>query len=223
MNINTKRYWDARFGTNNWENAGGREQTRQFAEAQIARFRVPKDFSGTILDFGCGLGDAIQVYARHYARATFIGVDISSEAIAKCCVSFGSLATFIQGDHTKVPESDIIIASNVMEHLTDDIEIARALLSRCSALYVIVPYKEELGNFEEHVNSYTRSYYRVLGNYTTRVFACPGWSEYGWRKRWRNIHLKNIKRLVQGATLRKRKMQIMFHFSRIRTDLHRGQ
>lgn len=211
-NVNTKEYWDRRFSANgDWESCGGREQTRAFAETQVRHLPISAGFRGSILDFGCGLGDGIPVYHRSYPMAQLHGIDLSVEAITKCREVYGSMASFVAGDHTTVPNVDIIIASNVMEHLSDDKSIVKVLLKKCKHLFVVVPYRERLGNWEEHVNSYDRHYFDQIGEVRTRVFASPGWSQYGWRKRWWNIHLKNIKRLARGQELRLRNMQILFH------------
>jgi cyclopropane fatty-acyl-phospholipid synthase-like methyltransferase len=82
ININTKKYWDNRF-EQNWEKQNGRLQTQSFAESQMTLLELSSDFSGTILDFGCGLGDAMPVYKRSFPKAKLIGVDISSVGIKK--------------------------------------------------------------------------------------------------------------------------------------------
>ena len=142
-NKNTKAYWDARFGSGDWNEEGGSEQTRQYAGALVLQWRIPANFSGTVLDFGCALGEAIPVYKRALPAAKFIGLDHSEDAIAKCEAAYGDLAEFIQGDHDAVPEVDVIVASHILEHITDDVAIVKALRSRCRDLYVVVPYRED--------------------------------------------------------------------------------
>jgi len=95
-NINTKAYWDNRFKTD-WEEKAGRSQTADFAKAQIPYFDISPDFDGSILDFGCGLGDAIPIYKEFYPKAKLYGVDISSVGIEKCKGSYGCLADFTAG------------------------------------------------------------------------------------------------------------------------------
>ena len=117
-NINTKEYWDIRFSTQDWEKKSGRQQTRAFAEEQCKRLNLPKNFDGIITDFGCGLGDAIPIYRKTFPYAVLRGYDISTEAIIKCREVYGSLASFEQGNAEEVKYSDIIISSNVFEHLS---------------------------------------------------------------------------------------------------------
>jgi cyclopropane fatty-acyl-phospholipid synthase-like methyltransferase len=116
QNINSKAYWDQRFASNDWEEKNGRMQTEKIAKGQIKHFSISNDFDGTIMDFGCGLGDAIPVYWLNFLKAKLMGIDISQIAIDKCNEKYGEMATFIQGDFKSAPEVDVIIASNVFEH-----------------------------------------------------------------------------------------------------------
>jgi len=215
-NVNTQAYWDQRFASGSWERNRGRQQTADFALGQIPYLCIPADFAGTLLDFGCGLGDAFPIYRHHYPRATLIGMDLSASAIALCRREYSGIATFLQGDHTAVPKSDIIIASNVFEHLSDDRQVAEILLTACVSLKVIVPYKEYPLTYKpppgsEHVNiRYDEQYFQQLDPYETTVFPCRGWSEYGF-KLWYHIFFWNILRRMLALPLRPRKMQILFH------------
>lgn len=212
MEINSKKYWDERFRSGDWKSVGGSEQTRSFAEKQVRFFKLPRSFGGTILDFGCGLGDAMPVYRARYPKATLIGMDFSDEAITKCRAKFGALAEFRVGDHREVPPVDVIVASNVIEHLPDDEEVVRILLSRCAVLYVIVPYLE-LNRIPEHVHTYSRHSFKDIGPVRTRIIAVRGWSQYGLRMRWIEIYLKNLLRPLFGRKIVRRRRQILFQFS----------
>lgn len=132
--------------------------------------KIKKEFEGTIIDFGCGLGDAVPIYRNYYPKATIIGIDHSFAAIEKCRKVYGDMATFIQGDYKDVPFSDIIISSNVFEHLSDDKEIAKILLSKCNDLYIIVPYKE-WPLLPEHVNSYDENSLKKFLEVEWKVFT----------------------------------------------------
>jgi SAM-dependent methyltransferase len=211
MNINTKDYWDKRFSSGDWECKRGRVQTKQFAETQIKYFMIAPSFSGTILDFGCGTGDAIPVYREAYPQATLIGLDLSEAAIIKCRDFYGGLATFVQGNYTDVPEVDVIIASNVFEHLSNDIQIAAHLLNKCHDLFVITPYREAITPNMEHINSYDEGYFKTLGPYDYSTFYSKNWSQSGW-KLWFNIYIKNLVRPFFGKNIEHRQKQIMFHF-----------
>lgn len=207
-NPNTLEYWEGRFSSGDWEECRGREQTAGFAFGQMPHLRIPRDFDGTIVDFGCGLGDAMPVYRDHCPSARLVGVDVSPAAIAKCRDVYGEMATFVAGDHTAVPECDIVIASNVFEHLSDDLDVARALKSRCRRLEIVVPYRES-PLYPEHVNSYDAHSFEALGDARRVVFACRGWSQYG-RDLWWEVRAKNVMRALRGEPLRRRLMQVLF-------------
>jgi SAM-dependent methyltransferase len=210
--VNTKDYWESRFSSGDWESRRGTLQTRNFAESQVRYLRLGRDFDGSLLDFGCGLGDAIPVYNRCFPKARLFGGDISQSAIERCQEKYGDMATFIRGDAGSMPNVKVIVASNVLEHLTDDIGAARQLLSRCGELYLVVPYRE-WPLYKEHVHTYDEHYFSLLGECEYQVFASLGWSEYGFRDLWCRIYLKNLGRLLLKRPLHRRSKQIMFHWS----------
>lgn len=214
FNVNTREYWDQRFASGNWEQSRGRWQTTAFAQKQVRLLRVASTFDGTIVDFGCGLGDALPIYKTCFPSAKLIGVDHSNAAILECQKAFAGIATFVHGDAESVPKVDVIVASNVLEHITDDKTVIEILLSKCSELYVFVPYKEH-PLCPEHVNYYDReslSFFEVI---ETKVYWARGWSKYG-RGLWIDAYLKNLLRPFLGRPLVGQKKQIMF---RIRGSL----
>lgn len=208
-NINTKTYWESRFGSGDWERKGGYSQTRMFAESQVSLFGIPTTFSGTICDFGCGAGDAFPVYRRAFPDAKLIGIDFSESAITLCRQKFGDIAEFICGSYAAVPRCDVIIVSNVLEHLDDDKAIAGSLLRQCAVLYIVVPFRERLEPGSEHVNSYDLTSFDYLGQVDKRTFYSKGWSFHGLSAIYQ-IHLKNLIRPFFGRPLARRAKQIMY-------------
>lgn len=210
-NINTKSYWNSRFASGDWEQKKGRNQTKQFALAQIPYLNISKTFSGTILDFGCGLGDAFPIYKEAFPNAQLIGLDISEEAIKKCKETYGQMGKFICGNFTDVPTVDVIIASNVFEHLSDDISIAKYLIKKCQHLNIIVPFNEQLVPNSEHINSYNKDYFSSIGDYHYKVFTSKGWGPDGIKLLYQ-VYLKNLLRPLLGKSTAKRSKQIIFIF-----------
>jgi SAM-dependent methyltransferase len=206
--INSTEYWEYRFASGDWEQNKGRWQTTCFAKAQLPMLRLPANFAGSILDFGCGLGDALPLYRKQFPEAVLMGMDISDAAIEACRKTYGQIATFIRGDSHSVPEVDVIVTSNVLEHIADDRSTVDALLSKCSELYVFVPYKET-PLCSEHVNRYTKDSFACFEKIETQIFCSPGWSQYG-RDLWIHVYLKNRLRPFLGKRLLQRKKQIMF-------------
>ncbi len=211
-NINTKSYWNNRFASGDWEQKKGRNQTEQFAISQIPILNISKEFSGTILDFGCGLGDAFPIYKKAYPKAKLMGLDISEAAIKKCKEEYGHLAEFIVGDYTEIPSVDIIIASNVFEHLSEDKLIAKHLMTKCRELNIIVPYQERLFPDNEHINTYNKDSFNNVGQNQYKIFTSKAWGNHG-IKFIIQLYFKNLLRLFLGRKLAKRQKQILFKIS----------
>ena len=139
-------------------------------------------------------------------------MDISEEAIKKCKNRFGSFATFLPGTELNVPEVDIIISSNVFEHLSNHIDIAKKLKNKCKKLFIIVPFEEDLKKHgsREHINSYTKkTFNEVSSNIEIKIFRSKGWGETT-KDLYLKVYLKNIGRFLLGKKLRKKIKQIMF-------------
>jgi trans-aconitate methyltransferase len=214
-NVNSKEYWDDRFSSSNkksWRANAGENQTKLFAHEIAKRLKMTADFQGTILDFGCALGDAIPIYKERYPKARFIGIDFSAAAIDICIQKFGKIATFLTKDVDGIPSADVIIASNVLEHLPDDKVFAEKLLSKCKDLYIAVPYEEQAPLHEEHVNSYNRNTFDYL-NADKEVYLCRGYEISQILKSYVYIELKNIIRPLFKIPLYKGGLnkQILFH------------
>lgn len=210
MNINTKDYWEKRFATRDWAQKGGEIQSYEHARRFVEHLGIPRDFSGTICDFGCAEGDAFPVYQATWPNAKLTGVDFASGAIERADEKYGDFATFLCGDNTMVPNSDVIISAHVFEHLENDVEVLNALLEKCATLFVIVPYKEKpLG--AEHLRRYDETSYAHLSPERWKV------CDAGWQLRgidlFYQVHLKNLARPLFGRPIARMPRQIMFWFS----------
>ena len=166
-----------------------------------------------ILDFGCGPGSGMAVLRDAFPQASLLGIDISETAIEHARIHYGDLAQFEAGDHTMLSDADVIICSNVLEHLDDDLSVARVLWERTAKhLFITVPYQESPLN-PEHLRTYNSGHFdRVVPNCAEHVFPSKYWSEYG--RRHFHLHLKNLGRRLRGRPVRQRKMQIMFRADR---------
>ena len=192
-NINTVDYWNTRFSSGDWENKKGRLQTFRFAQEQAGRLGLTSTFSGVLLDFGCGLGDAMPVYKKTFPMAKLIGVDHSPIAITKCREKYSNLAEFICCEGNEVPIVDVIVASNVFEHLSNDVLIARELIKKCKKLFIIVPYQEVLsGGSHEHINSYDENSYSELTCLRTASYVSYGLGQKCFMDLVYNVWVKNI-------------------------------
>jgi|SRR5690554_805124 len=90
---------------------------------------------------------------------------------------------------------DIVIASNVFEHLTDDKKVAKRILQKTEKLYIVVPYKEKplMG---EHINSYDEFYFSELNVLWFKIFFAKGWTESGFRLF--KLGMRNLIRILTG-------------------------
>lgn len=210
MNINTKDYWETRFSTQDWAQKGGNTQSLGHAQRFVEHLGIPRDFSGTICDFGCAEGDAFPVYQTTWPNAKLTGVDFAPRAVERAKGKYGNFSTFLCGDYTKVPNSDVIISAHTFEHLDNDVEVLHALLEKCANLFVIVPYRESpLGL--EHLRGYDETSYAQI--------PPEGWSvcKAGWQLRSINlfyqVYLKNLARPLFGKPIARMPKQIVFRFS----------
>ena len=153
------------------------------------------------------------IYRKYYKHASLIGVDIAEAAIAQCNQRYGDIAQFIQCDYIQVPSVDVIISCAVFEHLSNHIEVARHLLTKCTDLYIVVPYRENLVLGSEHVNTYDESSFSEIGESDHTIFLSEGWSQYGWQL-WFHLFLKNLLRPFFGKKIIHRAKLIMFHFNK---------
>ncbi|GHT85267.1 hypothetical protein FACS1894137_09330 [Spirochaetia bacterium] len=218
-NINTKDYWDKRFNEKvegSWTSYSGESLTAGIAAEIAKRLIIKQNYEGAILDFGCALGDAIPVYKHYFPFAKFIGVDISTKGIELCKKKFGNIAMFYACNIDDIPHVDTIIASNVMEHITDNKEYVEKLLSKCHDLYIAVPYNEKKPLHSEHVHSYNKhsfDYLKINGmKVDTSIFICRLHGLFGEIKQFINIEVKNLIRpLFRRQKVNNLMHQILFH------------
>jgi SAM-dependent methyltransferase len=213
MQKNSRQYWDARFATGSWEANCGRKQSSIFAREQLALLNLTADYSGVVVDFGCGGGDAFEAYRMALPRASLIGIDHSLAAISAAKARYGALGTFWVGDEKCVPPAGIVIASNVLEHLAEPLAVARTLRERAEELVIVVPYREHLQPNSEHRHSFREDSFKSIGTSSCHVYVSRGWSEFGLRNRWWNIYMKNPIRVATGRRWVRRNRQIMYRFA----------
>ncbi len=111
-----------------------------------------------VLDIGCGNGALAADIARE-RKALVTGIDQSGASIRAARAAHGAAGiTFVQGDARRLPAGafDVVILSNVLEHLDDRVAFLRDTVARTGAPRVLVrvplferdwrvPLKQELG------------------------------------------------------------------------------
>jgi SAM-dependent methyltransferase len=222
---NSKSNWDAYF-QDEWERRDGRLQTRLFARYFLETVRLPRS-ARTFIDVGCAMGDGLPEIHRHYKNLRLHGCDISKRAIEQARQDYGHIAAFHQWGFEDIKgDFDIIYCSNTLEHFTQYIDIARALLSHCRWLYILVPFRETVeGRDQWHVASFDKgSFDSLLMEGRVRsvrmwLHSCPGaWSPH------ESMHVRCRRAIWQAACrLRRktfpiapRKMQIFYELEAAR-------
>lgn len=218
-NINTKEYWDLRFKSSDWALKGGNSQSLKFAEEQVKHLPIDNSFVGKILDFGCAEGDAFPVYKMKYPKADLYGIDLSEYAIKTAKNRYSDFAQFLIGDDNLLVSNelsfDIVICSNVFEHLSDYKVVLENLLKISPIVIIVTPYNEYLNPTilnNEHINSFDENTFSEF-NSNYKVYVSEGWSEYG-KGLFIDIYFKNVFRFLSGRRLRKRAKQIMYRIER---------
>jgi len=137
--------------------------------------------AATILDWGCARGQLVGIFRKRFPLATVDGIDHSREGIEQGRENFpdglhGHL--YHEAGGTIWHEYDVIVNSNVMEHLVDPIGVLRAHLQRCRQFYVILtPYEEPLGDArreamtpeERHAEGHTHVQKFHLGSFPVQI------------------------------------------------------
>jgi SAM-dependent methyltransferase len=118
------------------------EPARRTAERRVTEYKVDRLASlmagvrpKSIIDFGCGLGDALDLLAERFQPDSTIGIDLSTTMLAHARVAYPN-REFIQGSVERLRDFqvDLITFFDVLEHLED---IPSALeAARGSACYV---------------------------------------------------------------------------------------
>jgi len=166
---NSLEFWD-RYAREHWERKQGREQTRLFALYFLEVVDLPLR-SGSLLDMGCAMGDAVVEFHQRCPNLAYTGMDPVPYFIEKAREAYGSIASFKIGGFDDLAETyDIIYCSNTLEHFSNYLEIAQKLLSHCRWLYVMGPYKEmrhgrhlSLQNpADQHVVTFTKQSFSEL-------------------------------------------------------------
>lgn len=132
---------------------------RDILHSLVSRLMPP----GTprIYDLGCGTGHNLKML-QELGDAT--GVDMSPEALAFCRAQ--GCRSVVEGDLTALPLADdcadVVVASDILEHLDDDAagarELARVLKRGSGVAIVTVPAFAWLWGLQDEVSHHKRRY-----------------------------------------------------------------
>ncbi len=116
-----------------------------------------------IIDIGCSSGIFLKDLEQiGFKPENLFGVDISEKAIENC-KNNGIQNAFVMDAQniTLFEKFDIIIASDCLEHLQDDIKAInnwKSLLKNGGLMYVFVPAFQSLWSYHDDVNQHYRRY-----------------------------------------------------------------
>jgi 2-polyprenyl-3-methyl-5-hydroxy-6-metoxy-1,4-benzoquinol methylase len=98
------------------------EDSSYFAEYKaryLARI-LGADFSGKILDFGCGVGLLSGFIKKHLPKSRLDGFDVSRESIARIDHSLTGQGVFTSDSDHLARDYDLIVVANVLHHVMPD-------------------------------------------------------------------------------------------------------
>jgi len=146
--INSKEYWEEYFETK-WETYSGKKQTEYFMQLIIEN--LPENVKNyidyrdiTILDWGCALGQGVNLLQNKFLNAKVKGLDFSETAIKKAKSEYRDL-NFTSESLSELKEKfSVITCSNCLEHFADPKPYFCEHLAHTKDIYIaLVPYKEE--------------------------------------------------------------------------------
>jgi SAM-dependent methyltransferase len=146
--MNSKAYWDCRFGTQDWQSRHGDKQSEYFYGIlveflpQAVKDEI-RDRKYSVVDFGCAQGEGTELFARAFPGSKVTGVDISTEAV-RIARQKNKLASFLAADLTTHPgEWDVMITSNTLEHFREPWDMAERLSGKIGKyIIILVPFEE---------------------------------------------------------------------------------
>jgi SAM-dependent methyltransferase len=132
------QYWEERYRLRGTSGAGSYGRLAEFKAEVINRF-VRERGVETVIEFGCGDGN--QLTLAEYP--SYVGVDVSPEAVALCRARFRDDATktfHVSSELPPLPRRDLALSLDVIYHLVED-DTYHAYMGRlfdAASRYVIV-------------------------------------------------------------------------------------
>jgi trans-aconitate methyltransferase len=143
--------------------------------------KIPKEEILTAADIGCGEGSNLLYLHRRFPNANLFGFDVSTAAIEKAKRTVD--ATFAILDIEKEYPSqkfDIIMCSDVLEHVTDDVSAINNIYQVASKYALVASVQGRMREFEKsigHVRSY--AYHELKEKLESAGFKTLSFVEWG--------------------------------------------
>lgn len=174
---NSPEYWEQRFSTRDWDKNHGEAQTRFFG-ALTTRLLPAWAVSDirhqqrSVADLGCAEGAGTVALAQVFPECKVMGVDFAASAIARARQLHPGLHFEVGSLETPPPEAQVLMLSNVLEHLSDPISVLRALglQTQVKYLIVLVPLQEGQRHHEHLVTFDYNNFPIRLGQLSLAAF-----------------------------------------------------
>jgi len=161
-NINTKEYWDMFYNQDRFQNKHKwRVGTYRAIMKALETYNYKFNDRFTVLDAGCAFGDGIDYLCHQdiFKGGIFKGIDFSDECISWAKYKYNQYtfeAVDINNFDLKKLYFNVIIASEILEHLDNWEEVLEKLRANCDTLIITVPNKEDKNNLiDEHIRSFS--------------------------------------------------------------------
>jgi len=136
LNINTRKYWNRRY-----------QQPRK--GSGLAHYKelvklFPKKKAFSLLDFGCGSGEGLNMLQNKFLKARIEGCDFSELAIKEARQKNKKLGFYVSDIRKdEIPKKyDYIISVSVIEHFKKPEEIIKKCLEHANTLILDCPYND---------------------------------------------------------------------------------
>ena len=161
--INSKEWWEEYFKIK-WEMNNGKGQTEYFVQLIIEN--LPENLKTyidnpekTILDWGCALGQGVNLLQNKFPNAKVAGLDFSETAIEKAKKEYKNLSFTSNSLSDLNKMFSVIICSNCLEHFVDPKLYLQEHLAYTKDIYIaLVPFEEE-SRVESHEISLNEDFF----------------------------------------------------------------
>lgn len=174
---NSPEYWEERFSTRDWDKNHGEAQTRFFgalAARLLPAWAVSdiRHHKRTVADLGCAEGAGTVALAQVLQDCRVMGVDFAASAIARAKTLHPGVEYQVGSLEAPPPEAQVLMLSNVLEHLADPLSVLRGLgqLEQVKYVIVLVPLQEG-HRHHEHVVTFDYNNFPIrLGRLSLAAF-----------------------------------------------------
>lgn len=158
--VNSREWWETYFESE-WLRYGGPHQTRHFMqrlvqELPLEHYESLRLHAYSILDWGCALGEGVEVLRSAFPYCFPCGLDFAARAVEEARRRH-PFCEFIHTPGGSIPRPfDGIVTSNCLEHFADPLAVVRSHLSSCRRLYAaLVPFEEPEPLHQFHATRFT--------------------------------------------------------------------